>query len=129
VRSKEQPIVKDWKKMQFSNLLSSSSRVARVLKAMSNDRRLRILCHLSEKERSVGELCALVGMGQSALSQHLAKLRADKIVKTRREAQTIYYSIASKEITDILTGLQEVLASSGAEGKPLESLSAENPLN
>ena len=79
--------------MQFSNLLSSSSSVARVLKAMSNDRRLRILCHLSEKERSVGELCALVGMGQSALSQHLAKLRADKIVKTRREAQTIYYSM------------------------------------
>lgn len=115
--------------MQFSNLLSSSSRVARVLKAMSNDRRLRILCHLSEKERSVGELCKLVGMGQSALSQHLAKLRADKIVKTRREAQTIYYSIASREITDILTGLQEVLANSGAEGKPLESLSAENSLN
>lgn len=115
--------------MQFSNLLSSSSKVARLLKAMSNDRRLRILCHLSERERSVGELCELVGMGQSALSQHLAKLRADKIVKTRREAQTIYYSIASPEITEILSGLQDVLVDSRLDGSSHEALRAENSLN
>ena len=87
--------------MQFSHLLSSSARVARLLKAISNDRRLKILCYLSEKERSVGELCDLIGIGQSALSQHLAKLRGDNVVKTRREAQTVYYSIASPEITNV----------------------------
>ena len=64
----------------------------------------------------MGELCKLIGIGQSALSQHLAKLRGDNIVKTRRKAQTVYYSIASPEIYDVLAGLQEVLT--GEEGQP-----------
>ena len=108
--------------MYYNPLLSSASRVARLLKAMSNDRRLRILCYLSERERSVGELCELIEIGQSALSQHLAKLRGDNIVKTRREAQTVYYSIASPEIYDVLAGLQEVLTGDEGQTKALETL-------
>jgi DNA-binding transcriptional ArsR family regulator len=111
--------------MYYNPLLSSASRVARILKAMSNDRRLRILCYLSERERSVGELCKLIGIGQSALSQHLAKLRGDNIVKTRRKAQTVYYSIASQEIYDVLAGLQEVLTGDNARPERLETLQQE----
>lgn len=65
---------------------------ARLLKVLANDKRLMILCLLSEQERSVGELNALVELSQSALSQHLAVLREEGLVNTRREAQTIYYS-------------------------------------
>ncbi|HHW4679882.1 MAG TPA: metalloregulator ArsR/SmtB family transcription factor [Xylella taiwanensis] len=64
-----------------------------LLKILANDKRLMILCLLSERELSVGELNTLVALSQSALSQHLAVLRAEGVVNTRREAQTIYYSL------------------------------------
>lgn len=75
------------------------------LKALANINRLMILCILCEGELSVTELNELVDISQSALSQHLAKLRDDEIVITRRESQTIYYSIAdgvAKGIIDVL---------------------------
>jgi len=75
------------------------------LKALANVNRLMILCILCEGELSVTELNELVDISQSALSQHLAKLRDDDIVVTRRESQTIYYSIAdgvAKGIIDVL---------------------------
>ena len=75
---------------------------------MANERRLVILCHLSEREHSVTELCRLVGLSQSALSQHLAKLRRDNLVTTRRSAQTVFYSIASPEVTPLLKSLSEL---------------------
>ncbi|GAB4392421.1 MAG: metalloregulator ArsR/SmtB family transcription factor [Kiloniellaceae bacterium] len=84
---------------------------------MGNERRLVILCHLSEREHSVTELCRLVGLSQSALSQHLAKLRRDNLVKTRRSAQTVYYSVASPEVAPLLKSLSELFP-------PLAPLSA-----
>jgi DNA-binding transcriptional ArsR family regulator len=72
---------------------------------MGNERRLVILCHLSEREHSVTELCQLVGLSQSALSQHLAKLRRDNLVKTRRAAQTVFYSVASPDVAPLLLSL------------------------
>lgn len=69
---------------------------------MANERRLMILCHLLEGPKSVGELEGLVGLRQAALSQHLAKLRNTGLVKTRREAQTIFYSLASHEVEAII---------------------------
>ncbi|MBS0199862.1 MAG: winged helix-turn-helix transcriptional regulator [Proteobacteria bacterium] len=71
-----------------------SGEAARLLRALANDKRLMMLCLLVEGERSVGELNARVDLSQSALSQHLAVLREDGLVETRREAQTIYYSLA-----------------------------------
>lgn len=69
-----------------------------LLKIMANDRRLIVLCELvGVGERSVTELESVTGLSQSALSQHLAKMRQHGIVKTRRAAQTIYYSLASRE--------------------------------
>jgi len=91
--------------MPYAPLLLSASRASRLLKAMGNERRLVILCHLSEREHSVTELCQLVGLSQSALSQHLAKLRRDNLVKTRRAAQTVFYSVASPDVAPLLLSL------------------------
>lgn len=91
--------------MPYTSLLQTAGHASRLLKAMGNERRLVILCHLSEREHSVTELCRLVGLSQSALSQHLAKLRRDKLVETRRAAQTVYYSIASPEVAPLLQSL------------------------
>ena len=73
-----------------------------LLRALSNPYRLMILCELHDGERSVGELERLVGLKQSPLSQHLAKLRRDGLVSTRREAQTINYSLASPEARKVI---------------------------
>lgn len=66
-----------------------------LLKALANRHRLMILCQLSERERSVGELAELLDLRDSTVSQHLALLRKDGLVKARREAQTVWYAIAS----------------------------------
>ncbi len=68
-------------------------KISKLLKALANEKRLQILCLLMEGEKNVGELERQVELSQSALSQHLARLRADHIVDTRRDAQTIYYSL------------------------------------
>lgn len=67
---------------------------ARLLKLLANEQRLTVLCRLSSSEMSVTELGRHVNLTQSALSQHLAKLRADGLVSTRRDAQTIYYRLS-----------------------------------
>lgn len=75
---------------------------------MGNPHRLVILRQLTDAERSVGELERIVGLSQSALSQHLARLRRDRLVKTRRCAQTIYYSLAGNEAATILSSLYQL---------------------
>ncbi len=82
-----------------------------LLKAMSNEKRLLILCHLVDGEKSVGALEKLVALSQSALSQHLARLRRDGFVKTRRDAQTIFYSLNGVEIGAIMTTLYKLYCS------------------
>jgi DNA-binding transcriptional ArsR family regulator len=76
-----------------------------LLAAMANEKRLMILCHLLEGETSVNELADLVHMNQSALSQQLSKLRALKLVDTRRDAQQVHYRLASIEVERILQTL------------------------
>lgn len=79
-----------------------------LLKTLGNEKRLMALCLLVEGERSVGELNAQLEVSQSALSQHLAILRADGLVVTRREAQTIYYALAegpAQRIIETLHGI------------------------
>jgi DNA-binding transcriptional ArsR family regulator len=78
---------------------------ARLLRALGNTRRLEILCQLVHGERSVSEINAAVDLSQSALSQHLAVLRRDGIVSTRRQAQTIYYRIASEPAQQVMQTL------------------------
>jgi ArsR family transcriptional regulator, virulence genes transcriptional regulator len=76
--------------MKPSDLETNARKAGALLKAMANERRLLILCHLSQGEKSVSELEALVSLSQSALSQHLARLRRDGLVATRRAGQTIH---------------------------------------
>ncbi|MQX34905.1 ArsR/SmtB family transcription factor [Roseospira navarrensis] len=85
-----------------------------LLKAMSNEYRLLILCQLVGQERSVGELERVVGLSQSALSQHLARLRRDDLVKTRRVAQTIYYSLKGSEVSAVLDTLYGIYCAPAA---------------
>lgn len=91
--------------------LKSLLQAADLLKVLSNPKRLVILCYLQEGEMSVGELVEVVELSQSALSQHLAKLRELELVKTRRDQQTIFYSLSSHEIEAIIEVMHELYCS------------------
>ncbi|MEP3277105.1 MAG: metalloregulator ArsR/SmtB family transcription factor [Stappiaceae bacterium] len=81
----------------------------RLLKLLANDKRLLILCQLAQSgEMSVNTLADSIQLGQSALSQHLAKMRAEGLVKYRREAQTLHYSIGDPNVAKILMLLKEL---------------------
>ncbi len=77
-------------------------KVTALLKAVANEKRLKIMCVLSGGEKSVGELEKVIDLSQSALSQHLARLRRDRVVTTRRDAQTIYYSILDNNVVELV---------------------------
>jgi DNA-binding transcriptional ArsR family regulator len=85
-----------------------ASDAAGLMKALGNESRLMILCILAEGERSVGELNEMVPLSQSALSQQLARLRQQGLVGTRRESQTIYYSLASGPADRVINLLHEI---------------------
>ena len=91
---------------EVEELRAAMRRASRLLRAIANERRLLILRHLLDGERSVGELQSLIGISQSALSQHLARLRAEELVVTRREAQSIFYAVAEPAVADIIAVLQ-----------------------
>ncbi|EJC80562.1 putative transcriptional regulator [Rhizobium leguminosarum bv. trifolii WSM2297] len=94
--------------METTNLADHTNVAAALLSAMANPKRLLILCSLVKGEMAVGVLATQVGLSQSALSQHLSKLRAQKLVKTRRDAQTIYYSSTSEPVMKILATLEDI---------------------
>ncbi|WP_144186328.1 ArsR/SmtB family transcription factor [Elioraea rosea] len=87
---------------------------SRLLGALANGRRLMALCHLHGGEKSVGELANLVGLAPAALSQHLARMRALRLVATRREGQTIYYRVANDEVRAMLDTLHRLYCASEA---------------
>lgn len=91
--------------MEISELRDNASAACEMLQVLANRSRLLVMCHLLEGEKTVGHLQELIGLSQSALSQQLAILRARKLVKTRRDAQSVYYSIASPEAETVLTTL------------------------
>ena len=95
------------RKSGSQSIYEHADAATRQLKALANVNRLMILCILCEGELSVTELNELVDISQSALSQHLAKLRDDDIVKTRRESQTIYYSIADGVVKSLIQVLHD----------------------
>lgn len=81
---------------------------AQLLKTLGNEQRLLILCNLLERPMTVGELNQSVELSQSALSQHLALLREAGLVETRREAQSIHYSLPSGPVTRVMALMQEI---------------------
>ncbi len=93
---------------------------AQLLKALSNRSRLIVLCILSEGELSVGELHKRVSLSQSALSQHLAVLRRDNLVSTRKESQTVHYSLQNDTAVRVIELLHELYCdtSNASRSKP-----------
>lgn len=86
-------------------LEEKAEEASRLLSAMGNPKRLMVLCNMLDGEKSVGELADIAGLSSAALSQHLGKMRALSLVKTRRDGQTIYYSLASPEVRAVLETL------------------------
>jgi DNA-binding transcriptional ArsR family regulator len=90
-------------------LAAKAAEAAALMKALSNEHRLLVLCHLvSERELSVGALVERVGLSQSALSQHLGRLREQGLVAFRREAQTLHYRIADPKAGQVLELLRDL---------------------
>jgi DNA-binding transcriptional ArsR family regulator len=83
-------------------LASRAADAAATLKLIANEQRLLFLCRLSQGESAVSELVELTGLSQSAVSQHLARLREGGMVRTRREATTIFYRVADQSVHDLI---------------------------
>ncbi len=88
-------------------LIGQAQEVATILKQLSNKYRLIILCTLVDQELSVGELNEKLPLSQSALSQHLGKLRETNLVETRRESQTIFYRVEDQKVRALLKALYD----------------------
>ena len=86
-------------------LVRNSDAAAALLSSMAHPKRLLVLCQLVEGERTAGELAADVGLSPSALSQHLAKMKAAGIVASRREGQTLHYRLAGREVRAVMETL------------------------
>ncbi len=97
---------------KLKDLHDSAAHAVELLKAMANEWRLMILCQLAEGEKTVSELQELLGLSQSALSQHLAVLRREKIVKARKHAQSVSYSLAGDDAPKVMQTLHEVFCES-----------------
>lgn len=96
------------KKADIHQIKQSAAQASQLLKALSHPDRLMILCQLVDAELSVGELLAQSQLSQSAFSQHLSVLRKDALVKTRKEAQVVYYQLADERVVAILGTLQQL---------------------
>ena len=97
--------------LDLSVMRETAPKVSALMKILANEHRLMILCQLMEGERSVGEMATKLEMRQAALSQQLALLRKSGLVKTRRDAQTIYYSLARADLAALLGFLYETYCS------------------
>lgn len=98
----------DLARFDLSLFEESAGRAAHLLRLLANERRLMILCQLVDGELSVGALQQRVGLSQSALSQHLALLREEGVLTTRRASQTIYYSVADHSALRVIQTLAEL---------------------
>ncbi len=98
-----------------SDMQLHAADAAGLMKALGNESRLMILCVLAEGERSVGDLNTVVPLSQSALSQQLARLRQQGLVKTRRESQTIYYSLAEGPADRVINLLHDIYCGTADE--------------
>lgn len=99
--------------MDIAELKDNAGKASDLLKIMASQSRLMILCNLLEGEKSVQQLQGHVGLSQSALSQQLALLRGQNLVSTRREAQSVFYSLASPEAEALIATLYEIYCKPG----------------
>jgi len=96
-------------RVDLKKLAKQAGDAAQLLKLLGNEKRLLVLCFLAARgEMTVGELVDVVDLSQSALSQHLGKLRADGLVAFRRDSQTLHYRVADKRALRVLQVLKEI---------------------
>ncbi len=106
--------------MNLEALLPKTAQAESFLKALANRHRLMILCELHKGEKSVSSIQHALGLSQSSLSQHLARLRQDDLVKARRESQTIYYSLANTNVTRMIALLYELFCADECDASPTQ---------
>lgn len=106
------------REMDPADMEANAAAACTLLKSMANESRLMILCQLATGEKSVGDLLDTVPLSQSAMSQHLALLRRERLVRTRRAAQTIYYSLVSEEVMAVMTTLYGLYCSKESSREP-----------
>lgn len=102
-------------KAELERLMEMAPQAAEFLRQMSNANRFMILCHISDEERSVGQLEADLGIKQPALSQQLAELRQYGLVKTRRQSRSIYYSIADERVLSLIEVMHGIFCGGGRD--------------
>jgi ArsR family transcriptional regulator, virulence genes transcriptional regulator len=110
-------------KITAARMERAAGAASELLKALANPHRLMIVCRLLEGEHAVGELAAALGLRDSTVSQHLALLRRDRLVRTRRDGQTIWYTIASEPARAVLQALFRVYCSPGRSGRAARAAS------
>jgi DNA-binding transcriptional ArsR family regulator len=101
------PKIKTPAALDIDLMLSNAQQASEFLKALSHEVRLLILCFLIEGEKSVSEIEKMLKLRQPAVSQQLARLRADGLVETRRNGKNIYYSLARPEVRDVIGALHD----------------------
>jgi len=94
--------------MNIDDLKNSAARASTLMKALSSETRLMLLCQMNDNERSVNELAASLDMRASSISQQLALLRKDGLVTTRRQGQTIFYSLHGEEAKNVIAVLYDL---------------------
>ena len=109
---------KTGKGIDVERMRQNAGAAARLLKTLANEQRLRVLCALVEGEVSVGELNQQLEISQSALSQHLAKLRDEGLVTTRRESRTIHYSLSDGAAREIIGTLHGIYCEAAVRRRP-----------
>ena len=105
-------------KIDPSSMLTAADAACDLLKAMASRNRLMLLCQLLDGEKSVGELARALSLREANASQHLALLRKDRLVTTRREAQTIYYALAIGPAREVMETLYRAYCAPKASGLP-----------
>lgn len=93
---------------EMATLATQARKASELLKALSHETRLMILCLLSEREMSVSEIEEIIKLPQATVSQQLARLRLDKLVTTRREGRQIHYRIADKDVSSVVESLYDI---------------------
>ena len=94
--------------MKLEDMQSCAPKALKLLKTMANEKRLYILCNLLDGELSVNDLAERVELSQSALSQHLAILRQEQFVQTRKESQTVFYSLHGEDTQQVMQLLHKL---------------------
>lgn len=101
--------------MDLETMQASATRASDMMKLLGHPHRLMILCELKMGEQSVGELSKKIGIAQSPLSQHLARMRYEDVVESRRDAQTVYYSIKEGEASKLIEAMYSIFCEPNAQ--------------